>query len=48
MKKRLARFVAIFICFMIMLLVVEPVWATTISDLEKEKERIEQQKKQAN
>lgn len=48
MKKRLARFVAIFICFMIMLLVVEPVWATTISDLEKEKERIEQQRKEAN
>lgn len=48
MKKRLARFVAIFISFMIMLLVVEPVWATTISDLEKEKEQIEQQKKQAN
>lgn len=48
MKKRLTRFVAIFISFIMMMLVVEPVWATTVSDLEKEKERIEQQKREAD
>ena len=48
MKKRLTRLVAIGIALIMMFLVVEPVWATTISDLEKEKERIEQQKKEAD
>lgn len=48
MKKRLARLVAIGISLIMMFLVVEPVWATNISDLEKEKERIEQQKREAD
>ena len=48
MKRRLIRLFAIFISLAMMLLVVEPVRATTISDLEKEKEKIEQQKKEAD
>ena len=48
MKKRLARLVAIGISLIMMFLVVEPVWATNISDLEKEKERSEQQKREAD
>lgn len=48
MKKRLFRLMAVGISFIMTLLVVEPVWATTISDLEKEKERIEQQKREAD
>ena len=48
MKKRLISFLAILISFIMMLLVVEPVWATTISDLEKEKERLEQQRREAD
>ncbi len=48
MKKRLARLVAIGISLIMMFLAVEPVWATNISDLEKEKERIEQQKREAD
>ena len=48
MKKRLARLVAIGISLIMMFLVVEPVWATNISDLEKEKEMIEQQKREAD
>lgn len=48
MKKRLTRLVAIFISLMMMVMVVEPVRATTVSDLEKEKEKIEQQKREAD
>lgn len=47
MKKRLTRLVAIFISLM-MMMAAEPVWATSVSDLEKEKERIEQQKREAD
>ena len=47
MKKKLVRFFAIFIAFSMLVLVVEPVRATTISDLEKQKEELEQQKKEA-
>lgn len=48
MKKRLIRSLAFLISLAIMLLVVEPVRATTISDLEKEKEKIDQQKQEAD
>lgn len=48
MKKRLIRLLAILISLAMMLFVVEPVCATTISDLEKEKEKIEQQKREAD
>lgn len=48
MKKKLIRLFAFFISLAMMLLVVEPVWATTVSDLEKEKEKIEQQKREAD
>lgn len=48
MKKKLIRLFAFFISLTMMLLVVEPVWATTVSDLEKEKEKIEQQKREAD
>lgn len=48
MKKKLIRLFAFFISLAMMLLVVEPVCATTVSDLEKEKEKIEQQKKDAD
>lgn len=48
MKKRRIRFLAICMSFVMMILVVEPVSATTISDLEKQKEELEQQKKDAD
>lgn len=48
MRKKLVRLFAIFIAFSMMVLVVEPVRATTISDLEKEKQELEQKKKEAD
>jgi len=48
MKKRLIRLIAIFTSLILMISVVEPVRATTISDLEREKEQLEQQKKEAD
>ena len=48
MRKKLVRLFAIFIAFSMMFLVVEPVRATTISDLEKEKQELEQKKKEAD
>ncbi len=48
MKKKLIRLIAIFTSLILMLSVVEPVRATTISDLEREKEQLEQQKKEAD
>lgn len=48
MRKKLVRLSAIFIAFIMMVLVVEPVRATTISDLEKEKQELEQKKKEAD
>ena len=47
-KKRRTRVLAIFISLIIMVLVVEPVCATTISDLEDQKKELEEQKKQAD
>lgn len=46
MKKRKA-FLALLISFILMSLVVEPVWATTISDLEDQKKQLEEEKRQA-
>ena len=48
MRKKLVRLFAILIAFSMMVLVVEPVRATTISDLEKEKQELEQKKKEAD
>lgn len=48
MRRKLVRLSAIFIAFSLMVLVVEPVCATTISDLEKEKQELERQKKEAD
>ena len=48
MKKSRIRIFAICMSFVMMILVVEPVRATTISDLEKQKEELEQQKKDAD
>lgn len=48
MKKSRIRFFAICMSFVMMILVVEPVRATTISDLEKQKQELEQQKKEAD
>lgn len=48
MKKSRIRFFALCMSFVMMILVVEPVRATTISDLEKQKEELEQQKKDAD
>lgn len=48
MRKKLIRLFAIIIAFSMMVLVVEPVRATTISDLEKEKQELEQKKKEAD
>ena len=47
MRKKLVRLFAILIAFSMMVLVVEPVRATTISDLEKEKQELEKQKEEA-
>ncbi len=46
MRKRKA-FLALLISFILMSLVVEPVWATTISDLEDQKRQLEEEKRQA-
>lgn len=46
MKKRKA-ILAVFISFILMALVVEPVWATTISDLEDQKRQLEEEKRRA-
>lgn len=46
MKKRKA-FLTLLISFILMSLVVEPVWATTISDLEDQKRQLEEEKRQA-
>ncbi len=46
MKKRKA-ILAVFISFILMALVVEPVWATTISDLEDQKRQLEEEKQRA-
>lgn len=46
-KKRTIRLFAVFMTFVIMALVVEPVQATTISALENEKREIEKQKEEA-
>ena len=48
MKKSRIRFFALCMSFVMMILVVEPVRATTISDLEKQKQELEQQKKDAD
>lgn len=48
MKKSRIRFFALCMSFVMMILVVEPVSATTISDLEKQKQELEQQKKDAD
>ncbi len=48
MKKKLVRLIAFLLSLILMISVVEPVRATTISDLEREKERLEQQKKEAD
>lgn len=48
MKKKLIRLIAFLLSLILMISVVEPVRATTISDLEREKERLEQQKKEAD
>lgn len=47
MKKRRIRILAICMSCIMMILVVEPVRATTISDLEKQKQELEQQKQDA-
>ncbi len=47
-KKRRIRILAALISCMMMILVVEPVSATTISDLEDQKKALEEQKKQAD
>lgn len=46
-KKRIVRVIAICLSLMMMILVVEPVSATTISDLEKQKQELEKQKEDA-
>lgn len=46
-KKRIVRVIAICLSLMMMILVVEPVSATTISDLEKQKQELEKQKEEA-
>lgn len=48
MKKRLTRLIAIFMALIMMGMAAEPVRATSVSDLEKEKEKIEQQKREAD
>lgn len=48
MKKNRVRIFAICMSFVMMILVVEPVCATTISDLENQKQELEQQKKDAD
>ena len=48
MKRRLKGFVAIFIPLTILFLAAAPVGATSVSSLEKEKEKIEQQKREAD
>lgn len=47
-KKRRIRILAVLISCMMMILVVEPVRATTISDLEDQKKELEEQKRQAD
>lgn len=46
-KRRIIRVIAICMSLMMMILVVEPVCATTISDLEKQKQELEKQKEEA-
>ena len=46
MKKRKA-ILAVLISFILTILVVEPVWATTISDLEDQKRQLEEEKRRA-
>ena len=48
MRKKLVRLFAILIAFSMMVLVVDPERATTISDLEKEKQELAQKKKEAD
>lgn len=46
-RKKLFYVLAIFLSFLMMISVVDPVQATTISDLEKEKQELEKQKEEA-
>lgn len=46
-RKKLTRLIAVCMSLMMMILVVEPVRATTISDLEKQKQELEKQKEDA-
>ena len=48
MLKKRRGFLAVLISCMVMFLVVEPVRATTISDLEDQKKQLEEQKKEAD